>query len=52
MKNEKNIPTRQSARSILDRILLERIENNGDAVEQPLGQDFLELAVNKYVAQD
>ncbi|OAQ63912.1 cytochrome P450 [Purpureocillium lilacinum] len=50
MKNEKNIPTRQSARSILDRILLERIENNGDAVEQPLGQDFLELAVNNLKA--
>lgn len=47
MKDEKELPTRRKAKSILDRIVLDRIQSHPNA---PLDREFLETAVAKYVA--
>ncbi|UNI18407.1 hypothetical protein JDV02_004678 [Purpureocillium takamizusanense] len=50
MLEEKDLPTRQNARSILDRVLLERIENSNGTAEETLDGTFLTLAINNLKA--
>jgi cytochrome P450 len=48
MKDEKEPPTRRNASSILDRVLLEKIQDGGDRKEE-LDAEYLQLVVDKYV---
>lgn len=47
MKDQKELPTRRKAKSILDRIVLDRIQSHPNA---QLDREFLETAVSKYDA--
>lgn len=49
MKDEKEPPTRRNASSILDRVLLEKIEDSGGGRKEELDAEYLQLVVDKYV---
>ncbi len=48
MKDEKEPPTRRNAGSILDRVLLERVQDNEGGRKKELDAEYLQLVVDKY----